>query len=155
MMPPTTWFERRFDALRRQSGRRGTLALALALLLHVIAGVYVAYLDLAPQPKKLTKTATISMSQAQVQKKRQVLTPEQRKKRQELAQEIQKKREEEEQKKTEKELKDLKGQIVDVPRSPDNTPPENARFLSEFNTNTKKESKSRHRSSDYKRATNE
>ncbi len=148
-------FDGWFDSLRRRAGRRGALALALALLWHAVIVAYMLTLDFAPPTKKVTKTTTLSIPRAAFQRNKQILTPEQRKRRQELAQEQAKKREEEEQKKAEKELKDLKGQIVDVPASPDNRPPENARFLSEFNTNTKKESKSRHRTSDYKRATNE
>ena len=42
-----------------------------------------------------------------------------------------------------------KGQVVDVAPTPDDRPPEDARFLSEHNTRVKKESLSRHRRPDY------
>jgi len=45
--------------------------------------------------------------------------------------------------------KDLKGQVVDVPPTPDSSRPEDARFLSEHNTNVEKESVSRHQRKDY------
>jgi len=44
---------------------------------------------------------------------------------------------------------DPKGQIVDVAPTPDNRPPDEARFLSEHNTRVEKESASRHRRPDY------
>ena len=48
-----------------------------------------------------------------------------------------------------KEEDNLHGQIVDVAPTPDNIPPKNARFLSEYNTHVEKESVSRYRRPDY------
>ncbi len=48
-----------------------------------------------------------------------------------------------------KEEEKLHGQVVDVAPTPDNTPPKNARFLSEYNTHVEKESVSRYRRPDY------
>lgn len=50
---------------------------------------------------------------------------------------------------------ELKGQIVDIPPSKDNTPPEHARYLSEYNTRTKRETKSRHQAQTYENVMNE
>ncbi len=55
----------------------------------------------------------------------------------------------------EKKLEDLQGQVVDLPPSPDNSVPKDARFLSEYNTNTKKETVSRHQQKNYRTAMNE
>jgi TonB family protein len=49
----------------------------------------------------------------------------------------------------EEEDTDPRGQVVDVPPTPDSSKPENARFLSEHNTNVEKETVSRHQRKDY------
>jgi TonB family protein len=54
----------------------------------------------------------------------------------------------EEEQEKEKEDK-LKGQVVDVAPTPDNKPPEDAKFLSEHNTRVEKESVSRYQRKDY------
>jgi len=143
-----------FDALRRRPGWRGTVSFVFALLLHALFFLYVGLVGV-DSPKKPTKTAAMQIPSGMFKQNRALLSPDQKKRRDELVQQLKEKRSEEEQKKVEQELKDLKGQIVDLPASPDAHPPENARYLSEFNTNTKKEQKSRHRQADYKRATNE
>ena len=49
----------------------------------------------------------------------------------------------------------LKGQIVDLPPSLDDTPPEDSKYLSEYNTRTEKESRSRNQSRVFLNAQNE
>jgi TonB family protein len=49
----------------------------------------------------------------------------------------------------------LAGQIVDLPPSIDDTPPDEADYLSEHNTRTERETKSRHRQKDYRNAMHE
>ncbi len=48
-----------------------------------------------------------------------------------------------------------KGQIVDLPPSPDSTPPEDAKYLSAYNTRTERETSSRHKAQFYENAMNE
>lgn len=60
---------------------------------------------------------------------------------------------EEERKK--KQQAELKGQVVDLPPSPDSKAPENADYLSEHNTHTEHETRSRHQSADYQNVMNE
>jgi TonB family protein len=142
--------------LQRNSARRSSLALALAILAN-LALLGVIALGSSPVPQKTpSKVATRVFSKSQFERNKQVLTPEQQKRREELAKQQEERKKEEEKKKDKEELAKLdNAQIVDLPASPNAEPPKNARFLSEFNTNTKKETKSRHRTSDYKRATNE
>jgi TonB family protein len=52
-------------------------------------------------------------------------------------------------------LKKLQGQIVDVPPSPDSNPPDDARFLSSYNTRTERETRARTTEQNYKNAANE
>jgi TonB family protein len=49
----------------------------------------------------------------------------------------------------------LAGQVVDLPPSPDSRPPDHADYLSEHNTRTARETRSRHASADYKNVMNE
>lgn len=49
----------------------------------------------------------------------------------------------------------LKGQVVDVPPSPDSRVPEDAKYLAEHNSRTERETKSRHQSGDYQNSMNE
>jgi TonB family protein len=49
----------------------------------------------------------------------------------------------------------LTGQVVDIPPSPDDTPPEDAKYLSEYNTRTERETRSRHQARLYENAMNE
>lgn len=49
----------------------------------------------------------------------------------------------------------LHGQVVDLPPTADNRPPDHADFLSEHNTRTERETRSRHQSPDYNNAMNE
>ncbi len=51
-------------------------------------------------------------------------------------------------------IKKLDKQIVDLPPSADNRPPEEAKYLSEYNTRTEKETKAREMDKDYKKAAN-
>src|SRR5262249_7507249 len=133
--------------------KRSLYAFLLALVLHALLLVVVA---LWPAQKRLgPRVETRSISQAQFNANRRVLTPEQQARRQQLEAELKKQHDKAEEKKIEKELAALKGQIVDLPASADQTPPDKARFLSEFNTHAEKESKSRFRTQDYKRAANE
>lgn len=145
------------ERLRRRNGPRLTVAITLALFWHFLIAYYILQFGLPNVKTRSAPIASRQISKGQFSANRQVqkLTPEQAKRRDELKQQLTEKRTEEEKKKIEKELKELKGQIVDLPASPDQKPPENAKYLSEFNTNTKKETKSRHREQDYKRATNE
>lgn len=137
---------------QRQLRRDGLAALA-TLLFHVLVLLALAFWpEGAPPP---TSIESRSLSKSQFASNRQVRTPEQREKLAELKKKLQETREEAEKKKVEQELKDLTGQIVDLPKAPDNTPPVEARFLSEFNNKVAKESKSKFRQQDYKRATNE
>jgi TonB family protein len=48
-----------------------------------------------------------------------------------------------------------KGQIVSLPSTPDTEEPENAKYLAKTNAKTKRETKSRHRTTQYKNAGNE
>ncbi len=66
------------------------------------------------------------------------------------AREVRKKKKEEEK----FDIKKLDKQIVDLPPSPDNRPPEEAKYLSEYNTRTDKETKAREMDKDYKKAAN-
>ncbi|MCC6807221.1 MAG: TonB family protein [Deltaproteobacteria bacterium] len=141
---------------QRHSTRRHTVAIVAALLFNLSLLGLIAISFAPPDQKAGKRVATRQFSKSDFQKNRQALTPEQLKRRQELQKELAEKKKEEEKKKDQEELAKLdNAQIVDLPASPDQSAPKNAKFLSEFNTNTKKETKSRHRTSDYKRATNE
>lgn len=142
----------RFYGEHKQLSRDGWAGLG-TLLLHVLVAVLVWLWPSAP--KTPTMVENRALSAAQFAQNRAVRSPEQRKKLSELKKKLQTVRDEAEQKKVEQELRDLTGQIVDLPKAPDNTPPVEARFLSEFNNKVQKESKSRFREKDYKRATNE
>jgi TonB family protein len=63
-------------------------------------------------------------------------------------------KEKEKEKKKEKE-QELTGQIVDIPPSPDDTPPEDAEFLSEHNTRAERQTVSRNQQKDYQNSMNE
>ena len=143
--------------LRREPVRRQSVALLVAVLfnLGLLTLVVMGGFSLQSEAKP-TRVASRTMSANSFAKNKQLLTPEQMKRREELKQDLAEKKKEDEKKKDEEELSKLDGkQIVDMPDSPDATPPKDAKYLSEFNTNTKKETKSRHQTADYKRATNE
>jgi TonB family protein len=63
--------------------------------------------------------------------------------------------EREKKQKKKEEPEELTGQVVDVPPTPNDTPPDEARFLSEHNTRAKRETRSRHQSKEYGNAMNE
>lgn len=60
-----------------------------------------------------------------------------------------------EKKQKEKEPEELSGQVVDIPPSADDTPPEDAEFLSEHNTRAERQTVSRNQQKDYQNAMNE
>jgi TonB family protein len=62
---------------------------------------------------------------------------------------------EKEKRKPEKKEPELTGQIVDIPPSPDDTPPDDAEFLSEHNTRAERQTVSRHQQKDYQNSMNE
>lgn len=140
----------------RRSPIRLYYALGIALLLHVAATpvLYEMFKPLPP-PKKVTKVRMVPMpgngqiARPTVQPRNEALERE-RMEQQKVAEE---KKKEEERKKIEETLKDK--QIVDVPPSPDDKVPENAKYLSEHNTNTQKETVSRNQQKDYQTAMNE
>jgi len=131
---------------KQRQSTRDLIALLCALLLHALAWSFIK------QPIQTKKSQSISLqklSPSQFQNNRltrqdkQALgnTPKQKLKQQQK----------EEQEK--KQLEDLKGQVVDLPKEDHLMPNPNARFLSESNTQTDKETKSRYRTKDYKKAT--
>ncbi len=136
-----------------ESLKRGIIALLLALALQV---AILAAIVLVPTPHRVgPRVSTRMISQGEFNANRHVLSPEQQARRQQLEEALKKKHDEAQEKKIEKELAQLKGQIVDLPGQPNQPPPDQAKFLSEFNTKVEKESKSRFRTPDYKRAANE
>jgi TonB family protein len=50
---------------------------------------------------------------------------------------------------------ELRGQVVDLPPSPDGRAPDNAKYLSEYNSRTERETRSRNATKDYNNAMNE
>jgi len=134
---------------RRELQRDG-LALLAALCLHALGVVALVYWPHPPNTGP--RVGARSISAQQFAANRRTLTPEQAARRAELKKALAEKKDEAEKKKIEEQLK---GQIVDLPATADNSAPKDAKYLSEFNTNTKKETKSKFRTPDYKRATNE
>ncbi len=126
------------------------IAAVVAVLIHlqllltgILPAVYDFWNDLFPRPpsEKTTEVTLITMNPTQFQNNRKMAAKV--KVRKEPSPEEQPKPEEK--KKPEK----LEGQVVDVAPTPDDSPPKDARFLSEHNTNVKRESISRFRRYDY------
>ncbi|MBW2700345.1 MAG: energy transducer TonB [Deltaproteobacteria bacterium] len=130
------------------------VALLIALLVHaeliftgLLPGMYDWFADLVPKPKveENTEVTLLAMSPRDFEANRQILPEvkvEENKEKLPPEPEVP-----EEEKKKEEE--DPEGQVVDLAPTPDKKPPEDARFLSEHNTQVEKESISRHRRSDY------
>ncbi|HUU00884.1 MAG TPA: energy transducer TonB [Myxococcota bacterium] len=140
-------------ASRRRSSRKPwILAGILALLLHaqlilsgLLPAMYNYWNGLFPKPRtaETTEVSLVAMTRNEWDQNRSVhakVDAKQEEKRQEASLEQEKKKEEE---------TDLKGQVVDIPPTPDSSRPEKARFLSEHNTNVEKESVSRNQRKDY------
>ncbi|MBI3179419.1 MAG: TonB family protein [Deltaproteobacteria bacterium] len=117
---------------------------ALAILVHLttLQGVDAVWSDPLPPDARPRKVRLIAMSGASSKMAR---LPKMR-----TAAEI-----EQEEKKRE-DSKRLKGQVVDLPPSPDSTPPEDAKYLSAYNTRTERETSSRNKAQQvYENAMNE
>jgi len=130
-----------------EANKRLAWATGLAFLLHLAAAPVLTTLipEPGPAPDGPRKVSMVNFSG----KTPQIKLPKTKR-----PAEVQKE-EKKKKKKEEEKLADLKGQIVDVPPSPDNTPPDEADYLSEHNTRTERETRSRHRSKDYQNAMNE
>ena len=121
---------------QQQANKRLGWAMGLALLFHIAgAPLLVPLLPKAPpatnKPRKL-KIVTLASSNPKVKPPR-LRKPAPKS-------EIEQKEKEEIEKQAEK----LEGQVVDIPPSPNDTPPQEARYLSEYNTSTEREIRSRH-----------
>lgn len=130
---------------QRQQLRRLSEFVAVAVLIHLALVPVFAWLIPTPEPFPKRKTAlrVITVPSSKLASRHRVKnrpTPE-----------VEKKKPKEEKVKPE----ELAGQVVDVPPSPDDEVPEEADFLSEHNTRTERESRSRHQAKDYKNAMNE
>lgn len=120
-------------------------AFGLAVLLHLaVLPLLERFLPEAPPPGKGKPIRIVSLP-AKVPPRQQPKRPESTRK------EDKKEPKEEEKKKEDK----LVGQIVDVPPTLDDEAPEDAKYLSEHNTKTERETKSRHQTKDYNVAMNE
>lgn len=128
-------------------------ALLVALAVHLLLAPIAIHLFSGPShpgEKKVTKVRMVPMTNDGRIARPNVKSKEQ----------IEREKEKEQEKLAEKQLeeqkqKDLKGQIVDLPPTPDNTPPKDAKYLSEHNTNTEKETVSRNQQQNYGNAMNE
>ncbi len=127
--------------------RRLVQFLAIAVLVHLAAIPLLS--GLVPEAPPKTETRPVKLVNLTP---RQLQQLKQRQRR--AAEERAKKRAEKKEEERDKEEK-LDGQVVDLPPSPDDTPPEEYDYLSEHNTNTERESVSRHREKDYRNALNE
>jgi TonB family protein len=129
-----------------------TVALVLALILHaqliftnILPMIYNFWSELFPRPErsKITEIKVVPMPSRRWAENQKVIpkleVTERKKEKQEALAEKEK----------EKDDKDIKGQEVDVAPTPDSTRPKDAKFLSEHNTNVKKESVSRDQKKDY------
>ncbi|RME20485.1 MAG: energy transducer TonB [Deltaproteobacteria bacterium] len=138
----------------RHKRRRNTGPVVLAALLAVFAHLLLLFTGLLPElwklwqrlvprprPEQAAEVSLVKLTPAQWQQNLEIKTKEKQKR----AEERLAKREPEKPKPPEK----MKGQVVDVAPTPDDRPPEEARFLSEHNTRVEKESVSRHRRPDY------
>ncbi|MBC7792728.1 MAG: TonB family protein [Clostridia bacterium] len=129
-------------------------ALGIALLLHVLATpiLYQMFKPLPP-PKKVTKVRMVPMTGNGQIARPNMTRPNELTQREKSERKREEEKKKEAEKKIDETLKDK--QIVDVPPSPDNKVPDNAKYLSEHNTNTEKETVSRHQNKDYSTAMNE
>lgn len=126
------------------------IAAVVAILIHlqllltgILPAMYRFWNDLFPKPpsQEATEVTLIAMNPDQFQNNRK-MAPKVKVHEEPQA--------EEEPKAPEPKKPDkLKGQVVDVAPTPDDSPPKDARFLSEHNTNVKKESISRFRRYNY------
>lgn len=132
---------------RRQKSAAGRLTpfIGLAVLIHLASAPVVEQLipekpDARPKPIRIVSLPSGTGTPPKVRRP----TPEEREKKR-------KAREERE----DKEASKLEGQVVDIPASPDDTAPEEYDYLSEHNTRTERETRSRHASADRANTTNE
>ena len=129
------------------------LFLGLALLVHVVGIPLIVPELLAPNASivKTTKVRLVTIDGNTVRPyhgrdpRLAALSPEEQQRKAEEAKKAEEKRKAEQ----------LSGQVVDVPPSADNRPPDDAHFLSEYNTRTERETRSRNASKDYTNAMNE
>ena len=130
---------------RRQRRAQGLVLrfLGLALLMHLAGLPLLGFLLPAP-PEKAKRPRVVRLISGK--SARALARRSQRRRAREEA---------EQQKKKLKKEEKLQGQVVDIPPSADDRPPENAEYLSEHNTRTERETRSRHASSDYKNVMNE
>jgi TonB family protein len=129
----------------------GILALVVHLQLvftDMLPAMYRFWSGLFPRPKieKTTEVRLVALSEREWQQNRSTKAKAEVKDEERAAEEVARTTEEE---KEEEKDKDLKGQVVDVPPTPDSSRPEKAKFLSEHNTNVEKESVSRQQRKDY------
>jgi len=125
------------------------------VVIHLFGAVYVVPRLIAPNPPSLKTTkvrlVTVDGNVVRPYRSKQPLAMASAAERERRRAAAERKKDEE----AKKELEQATGQVVDLPPSPDDRAPENARFLSEHNTRTEHESVSRHRQKDYGNAMNE
>jgi TonB family C-terminal domain len=148
--------------MRRRSNYRTykTIVIAglLALMLHaqliftdVLPSLWKFFSELNPPPKasQITEVSLASTSKALWEKNRAIVSTQDINQPNAASRSLNQKNpsKPQEDKKEEEDLRNR--QVVDVAPTPDNTPPKNARFVSEYNTHVEKESVSRYRRPDY------
>jgi TonB family protein len=125
------------------------VAVVVAILVHlqliltdVLPNMYEFWTGLFPKLKleEPTEVTLVALSERDWEENRQVLQKARVKEEQQQEEAVREEEEEED---------ELKGQVVDVAPTPDDSRPKNAKFLSENNTNVEKESVSRYRKKDY------
>lgn len=136
-------------ARERAHRHRVAQFLALAVLVHLAAYPLLTWLlpEPAPpgeRPRKVRMVSLLPGSKTEARKRREVEREKKDKQRQE---------QKEPQDQPPPEPPD--GQIVDVPPTADDRPPEDTEYLSEHNTRVERESRSRNQRQDYENATNE
>lgn len=134
-----------FGDRHEHQGRRLAQFLAIAILIHLaVLPMLESWIPEAPPRQETRRVQLVSLPPSQAKPHQPAkLKPEEE---QRSRDEKQEKREPE---------NDIKGQIVDLPPSPDDTPPEEYDYLSEHNTRTERETVSRHQQKDYQNAMNE
>ncbi len=149
----------RRDRAQQSSPWRLPSFLAVAVVLHLFLAPFLADLSghrpgSSTRDTKPRRVKMVNMTGGAIQRPRldaPALQAEQIKKKND-----QERKKEETKKEEEKvDMAKVDGQIVDVPPSADNRPPEDAKYLSEYNTRAERETVSRHQSKDYGQAMNE
>ncbi len=136
----------------RGNSRRILVGLGIAVLCHLAAlPILPLLIPEAPEIVEKKRAVKLVNLSPQLQKR---LRDQRRKNK--AAQSPEKEKKEEKKKDEEKiDIREIEGQIVELAPSADDTPPEEADFLSEHNTRTERETISRNRSADHPNVMNE